>query len=78
MTCFMYLLTDFNCNFTGMDSQMLKIWNSIICMLLKLLSSVLHTSHPFCMLNSGVMITGNFLLLDCLKVLELVTTNLLY
>jgi len=58
-----------------MDSQMLNIWDSIICMLLKLLSSALHTSHPFCMLNSGVMITGNFLLLDCLKLLELMSTN---
>jgi hypothetical protein len=68
--CFVYLLTAVNCNFAGMKTQVLNIWNSIICMLLKPPSSVLHTSRPFCMLNSGVMVTGKFLLLDCLKVME--------
>jgi hypothetical protein len=47
-------------NFAGRKAQVLSIWNSIICMLLKLPNSVLHTSHPFCMQNCGVMITGTF------------------
>jgi hypothetical protein len=53
-------LTANSFNFAERKVEMLSIWNSIICMLLKLPNFVLHTSHPFCMQNCGVMITGMF------------------